>query len=176
MQKYLRREFFLSASIIVLSFVVFGVGVWWYGTSLEKVTKEILVDRLLLKKRTEAIGVLAQFKSEAPVAGAYQKAMDAILPAEDQLLDFPRWIESIARARNLEAGFSFQGGAVPAQEDSAGYIGFTMSVNGSLSDIFGFVKDLELQTPRFLSSIDGFDLHGADAQYQFSSRGRVFFK
>jgi len=176
MQKYFRRHLIINLAAITVIILIFWAALSWLSLDVDSVVDKIVVDRTLIKKKAEAIGILAELKQTAPEAASYKKSVDAILPPQEQLLDFPRWLDGLARARRLNIGFDFQGRETPPQDASPGYAAFILNIGGALTDILAFVKDLELQVPRYLIGIEGFDLKETGEGYQLSTRGRVFFR
>lgn len=177
MQKYFRREVIISAVVVGGGALLFAGLFYWFVHDLTSRGEKILVDRGLIAKRAEAIGVLAQLKRDAPAATAYQKSIDLILARQDELLlDFRQWLEGLARAHSLNMTFRFQGSEVLPQENTPGYAPFILNIGGTLDNILSFTQDIEGRASRFLVSIEGFDLQEGSDGYTLSTQGRVFFR
>ncbi|MBU6500637.1 MAG: hypothetical protein KGJ89_04260 [Patescibacteria group bacterium] len=176
MQNNFRRELFINFGVIVAVILIFGAVFYWFTGELSSQANQIAADRTLISKRTSAIAVLADLKDNSAQANTYKQAIDKVLVSQDQLLTFPNWLDSLARARQVTLSFSFQGNQTAPQGDSPGYIQFSINASGDLSNIISFIKDVEFQSPQFLVSLDGFSLSGAGSNYSVSLGGRVFFK
>jgi len=143
---------------------------------LESEAEKTATDRILISKRAAALESLADLKRNSAKADAYKQAMDKILISQDQLLDFPRWLEEAARIRRLALTFSFQGSEVQPQPNFPGYINFSLDLSGPIDDLTQFLKDFERQEPRFLVSLESFDFVRDGSIYRVLTRGKVFFR
>lgn len=166
----------ISFGIIGAAFVVFGAALYFLANDMAVQTKQIVLDRNLISERAAIIGVLADLKSNASQADRYRQAMDKILVKQDQLIDFPRWLEGLARSRGITFTFSFNGDPAPPTAAYPGYIGFSLSSGGSFGGLLDFLKDAESRSPQFLIDIASVDLNGGGSNYLISMSGRVFFK
>ncbi|MBI4087453.1 MAG: hypothetical protein HY434_01335 [Candidatus Liptonbacteria bacterium] len=173
---YFRRELTVNFSIIIGSMVVFAGILYFFSQELSSEAEKIVARRLLINQRVSAIGTLAALKKDAPQADAYLHAMNWLLVAQDQLLEFPRWLDGLARVRQTGIKFSFHGNQVAPRENSPGYIPFSLDLQGGLQNLTDFLKDVEFQSPRFLAEIDNFDITKNESGYRLSANGRVFFQ
>lgn len=148
----------------------------WLALDIEAQAGRIAEDRILLRDRTASVAALAELKMRAPQALAYEQKLNAFLPAQEQLLDFPRTLDNLARVRQVALNFAFQGGQTAPQGDTPGSVGFSLDITGTFEDIQGFLKDVELEPPRFLAAFDSFDVMRSGEDYRFLGQGRVFFK
>jgi len=137
---------------------------------------KIVADRALTSQKTTALASLAGLKKDMVQAEVYKRAMDKMLVTQDQLIDFPRWLDSLARARQVVFNFSFVGDSVKPQGNSPGYIGFNLDAEGRFDNLTAFMKDVELKAPGFLVSLDSIGLNVSGSGYRISSGGKVFFR
>lgn len=172
----LRRGLAFYISLIGGGFLVAGVALWWFSNDIQSLAEKVVAERSRIERRAGAIEILASLKRDAPATEEYRRAIDLVLPSRDQLLDFPRWLEGVARAHRLDVDFRFQGAQVAAGENVPGYVGFWMRTGGKLEEIVAFLKGLELENSRFLVSLDAFDIKEAAGNYELMSQGRVFFR
>ena len=156
--------------------LLFGAVLYFLSRSLSLEANEIAADRLLISQRVAAIAAFAGSKTDAPKAGIYLEAMNKLLVSQDQLIDFPRWLNGLARVRQVGINFSFRGNQTPPQGDSPGFISFSLDLTGESSNMIDFIKDVEFRSPRFLAVMDNFDLTRNDSGYRILANGRVFFK
>lgn len=176
MPTYFRRELVISLAIIGGSIAVFALALYFLSKDVNFQEEKVVADRALINQRAAVLGALADLKRDAPRGDVYKRAMDKILVSQDQLLDFPRWLDGLARVRQIGLNFSFQGSQVAPLEDSPGYIAFSLDLVGKLSYLIDFLKDIEFQSPRFLISLDNVDLTRSGSDYRILSQGRVFFR
>ena len=176
MHHHFRKELLISFGIIAGSVVFIGLSVFFLSRDIAYQSEKITEDRVAVAQRTVSLGALASLKKDAPRAAAYKQAISQVLVTKDQLLDFPKWLDGIARGRQLSLSFSFSGSESPPQENSPGHIPFSMDVSGELDDLNDFLKDIEYKSPKFLVTMDGFDTSGGGSSYRIRTSGRVYFR
>jgi hypothetical protein len=137
---------------------------------------KVVQDRVLIRERSAAITVLAELKRNAPRALQYESKLNAFLPTQEQLLDFPRTLENLARVRRLTLNFSFRGGQAPPRDGAPGLVSFELDVAGMLEDVLGFLHDVEFSPPRFLARFNAFDIVRTGEAYRLLTNGDVFFR
>lgn len=177
MTERLSYGFYIGVSVILLSFALAGGALYWLYTDLNTKVVEITTGRGTIQERIQEVGLLADLKNSAKSAEDYQKVMDTILPDQNKLFDFPRWIDNLASNYSITDRFSFQGNQTPSQGSTPGYVGFSVDITGSMQNIVSFMKSLETtQGSQFLVTIDSFDLNQASDKYHVILNGKVFFK
>lgn len=149
---------------------------YFLSQDLRSQVDQIVAGRASISERALMLESLADLKRTASQADVYKRAMDTVLVTQDQLIDFPRWLDSLARGRGVVFNFNFTGDPVQPHDTNAGYIGFTLIVNGTLDKIIASMEDVESKAPRFLVELDNFDLSGGGSDYRIFSNGRVFFR
>jgi hypothetical protein len=171
-----RKKFLMQIGIAsgVIAALVLATG--WFAADLETQAGKVAQDRILIRERSASLTALAELKRSAPQALRYEQKLNAFLPTQEQLLDFPRTLDNLARVRRLTLNFAFQGGQTTPQGDTPGAIGFALDVSGDFEDVLGFLKDVEFEPPRFLAAFDTFDLTRSEEGYRLFTQGRVFFK
>lgn len=176
MPTHFRRELIVSLAIMGGSIVVSALVLFLLSRDLQSQAEKVVADRALINQRAAVVAALASLKTDASRAELYKRAMDKILVSQDQLLDFPRWLDGLSRVREIGLTFLFQGSQVAPQGDSPGYIAFSVDLIGKLNNLVDFLKDVEFQSPRFLVSLDSIDLTRNGSDYRILSQGRVFFR
>lgn len=176
MQDYFKRELIISFSVIGISIVFFGALFYVLAGDISSKAQKISDDRAAALERAAAVDAIAGLKQGEPEAAKYRSAMDQLLVPEAQLLDVPKWLDGLARVRQVGETFAFQGNQVPAAGDTPGYINFSLGITGNFDSMLDFLKDVELRSPRFLVQLDKVELTSLDGSYQGSTNGRVFFK
>ncbi len=173
---HFKQEVRLSFAIIGGSIIAFGAMLYFLSQDFLSQADSVAADRLIITERAAAIGVLAGLKTDAPKAAPYLEAMNKILPPQDQLLDFRRWIDELARTRKVGMSFAFQGTQTPSHGDSPGFISFSLDITGLPSNLVDFMKDLEYKSPHFLVALDNLDFSKSVPNYRILINARVFFK
>lgn len=171
-----RRGLIVSAIIIVGSFLISGVVLYLMAGDLRFQVQNIGEAQAAILNSRIVLDSLSALKEDLAQASDYSQAMDKILVPQDQLLDFGKWLDQLARAYQIQLNFSFGGEPVSPQAGSPGYYNFSLELNGDLNNIMDFVKDVEYRSPRFLTVFDSLDLSNKDGSYEVSANGRVFFK
>ncbi len=150
--------------------------VGWFAADVNVQRGKVVQDRALIRARAASIAILAELKRNATHALRYEEKMNAFLPTQEQLLDFPRTLDNLARVRQLALNFGFQGGQTPPQGSTPGAVSFALDVSGAFENILGFLKDVEVEPPRFLTTFDTFDIVRSGDGYRLLTQGRVFFR
>ncbi len=166
----------MQAGIAVGMITLLAAVAGWFAADLSTQRSKVVQDRVLIRERSASIAILAELKRNAVQALRYEQKMNAFLPTQEQLLDFPRTLDNLARVRKLTLNFGFQGGQTPSQGNAPGAVSFALDVNGTFNDILGFLKDVEVEPPRFLAAFDTFDIVRSVEGYRLFTQGRVFFR
>ncbi len=175
--KVFRKELIIGAAIFFGGMLIITAGLYFLSNDITSKASTIVIDRALIGDRAQAIESLAGLKKNLSEAERYQKAIDKILVPQDQLIDFGRWLDGLARTRQVALSSAFDGTEVLPQAETLGSIGFSIDVSGALPNLLDFIRDVEVRSPRFLVDMVSFDmtrLSGSD--YRATSRGRVYFK
>jgi len=176
MHDHFQRSVIIGLAIIVGALLVFTAAFYFVSQDLSYQADKITEARGYISERTRALESLASLKEDLAQADVYKQAMDRILVTQDQLIDFPRWLDSLARGRQVALSFSFAGDPVPSQGKAPGYVNFTFSVEGSFDELVAFMKDVEFQAPGFLVDLESVNLDMVGSDYKISSGGKVFFR
>src|SRR3989344_4170427 len=176
MHRYFEKEILISISIIFGSILLLGLAIVFLARDAISWSNKVVEGRNSIAEKAATLEALADLKRTAPSAAGYRLAMDAYLVTRDQLIDFQKWLDGVARGRDISLSSSFRGDSSEPTEDSPGNIGFNINVSGEMDRIIGFLKDIESESPRFLLVLDNFGLKSGDSSTEFSAGGRVFFK
>lgn len=171
-----RNKVLTNAGIIVGSFLVFGVVFYFLASTLQAKSAEVIRDRKVVNDRSYALLNLSDLKKEAPQAEEYKKKIEALLPNQDSLLGFPQFLDSLSRAHQVDLNFSFTGSTVPPAGDTAGSVGFTIALTGTMQNITDFIDDVEFHATRFLMGVDTVDIVPESQDYKATLHGRAFYR
>lgn len=179
MNNNFRLNLLVSIGGIIVSFILFGVALYWLAKNISADAQKVIENRAIINKQTHSIAALAKLKAVAAQADTYSARMQELLPSQDELLDFPKWLEDRSKTYQLSLRFSFEGTTImpnPA-EAAPGAVIFSMDVSGPYDNLKRFFKELEMTSPRFLANIDKLDVTSPDnTKYRAVLEGRVFFK
>jgi len=176
MPKSFRRSLTISLIAIFVSFIASAAIFYVLGIRLNSLSSKIAREKGLIAQRKDLVDILTELKKVAPQAEPYNRAMDSLLPTQDQLLDFPRYLDALAKNYGVSLSFNFQGEPSAAQKDSPGSLGFALSLTGELSNNLEFLKALEAKSARFLLAVQNFSLSRVSGGYNTDLQGLVFFK
>lgn len=176
MPKGFRRSLIISLIAIFVGFIVSAAVFYVLGIRLSSLSSKVEGEKGLIAQRRDSVDVLAELKKASPEAEPYRQAMDSLLPTQDQLLDFPRYLETLAKNYGVSINFNFQGEPKAAEKDSPGSLGFALSMTGEFSNNLEFLKALEARSARFLLVVQNFSLNRVSGGYNMRLQGLVFFK
>jgi hypothetical protein len=160
----LRKKLLISFSIIA----VILAGMFFLGWDINQRAEDIKIARQELANRSAKLSLFAQLQSQATQAESYASVLKNVLPDHDQLFDFPKELERLAKQINAGFGFSF-GTETPSTPIQLGRLQFTVTVQGVLSKIIDFIKNVEAS--RFSINFKSFDFNNSAADIN----GEVLF-
>lgn len=171
-----RRELILNAAVMIVSFMVAGLILWWFRGEINFQADQVETARLTIARQAGLFGSLANLKQQVEIARGYEEKLSRLLPIKDQLINFPRWLEGLALQRQVNARFSFEGATVEATTETPGSVGFSLDLTGTLSAIQGLLRDLEVAPRAYFLKFNDFDLNRSGESYHFSAKGNLFFR
>jgi len=174
MNENFRRDVWVGLGIMAASFVVAGIASWWFVNDIAHQADLIAKSRGLIQQREKLFEILAQFKKIGPEIDAYSSRLSRLLPTKDDLLDFPRQLDTMARVYGVSLNFTFQGET--KTPENLGALSFTIDARGSYGNIVKYIRALETESPQFLITLANVDLSQTTDGYRASSQGQVFFR
>jgi Tfp pilus assembly protein PilO len=176
MTQHFRKELILNISLLAGTFAVLTAGLVWMQRDINGHNAAIVENRTLIYRQSHAAEALAQLKQDAPLAARYEKLLGNLLPTQDQLLEFRKFVDSIGHLRRLGTVFQFQSIQVQPQLAAAGHAPFVLEATGDYADIAAFLKEIEVKNSRFIVDIGNVSIESVgNGAYKLSARGRVFF-
>lgn len=175
MQGHFRRTVFISVTVIVVSFAAAGLGLFVVSKDLNVQVDAIVKSRELIRDRAVQVAELTNLEKDAPLANAYRQSLDALLPNEDQIYDFTRYLDLLARTHRVSIDFRFDS-SVSATTESPGYAAFSVGANGFAADLVAFLKSLETESSQYLLDIDGASISRPGGTYHLGFSGKVYTK
>jgi len=157
-----RQELTKKLLINFLIIGILGIGLIFLGWNLDKQTQKIKKQHQDLADRSAEISLLVQLQNQSSQADVDLGILENVLPSQDQLFDFPKELESLAKQMGIGFGFNwFSNQETVASLSRSGRLGFALAVQGSWPKILGFIKSLEAS--RFLINFQSFDFSNSGA-------------
>ena len=125
--------------------------------------------------RISATGQLASLRADSDKAKPLFRALNAVLPLKDDLINFGQSLIQAGKNNNMVLGFTFGGETVPKGE-LPGFISFSTSGTGSYENIQNFLKDIERS--RYFVKFNSLDIirQGTTNSYSLTADGQVFYQ
>jgi len=167
---------FISIGAIAGSIVVAVIALVYLSGDLDANASKLVSDRAAMQANTAALGRLAELEHDAPLAAAYQTAINSLLPTRTDLIDVPPAVATLASADGVTATLSFQGNPAAAMAGSLGTVPFSLDAQGSLDNVTSFLADLETKTTGFLLIVNSFDVTNGAAGAHLTGNGTIYFQ
>jgi hypothetical protein len=171
-----KRPLIVSFSIIAGSIAIATAIVYFLTQNISAQAVKIASDRSAIAAETGVLASIASLNAQASQAAVYRRAMEKLLPNQDGLIGFGQWAGNLAAANHVAAHVSFQGKNISPSPAMAGQAGFSLTVNGPVSNIVAFINAMEAKSSGFLLAISSFDLASGNPDYQLSAQGNLFFR
>ena len=154
----------------LLSLLV-GALVIWLGFDISRRALIIQENKTKALSYSKTASVLSFLRSDFEKAKTEKQFLENILPRQDELLNFSRDLNSLAKQNNLQLAFSF-GSQKEGDQSSPGYINFNLIIAGALTNWLKFFDDLEKS--RYLVSFSGVQILSNGKEHQLNINGKVF--
>lgn len=141
------------------------------GKDIAARTADIQKNRQELALRSQSLNSLASLHLEAEKAKRLLEAVQALLPPGDQLISFPKNLETLARNNRLGFGFTFDSEEA-AKEDQPGVNAFTFTASGPFIGILNFLASIE--KGKYFVSFNLFDLQRKEGNLETVVKGEVY--
>jgi len=158
----------ISLSVcLVLLVVLFSI-----ASDINKKTEHIKNLKTELFFRLNSAGSLAILTKEAEEAKNYNLQLEKILPRYDQLVNFPRDINIIAKQAQIDINTSLGKEETPNKDTLLKQTNFSLAGQGSFENFINFLKFLEIG--QYLIKIQTLDFTKQDGNFKILLTGRVF--
>jgi len=146
------------------------------GKEIKDKAGQIQDQRVEIESRINAISRLAELSAAAKEAESAFNELDSLLPKRDELVAFPRYIDTLATESGVDQNFSFRGDELSPTETEAGHSAFTLSATGFYPNVLTFLEKLE--KGRFIIRVDNFDvvLQRDSSAFKADIQGLIFFR
>jgi hypothetical protein len=169
----IKNSIWISLAVILLSIISYYIGLSFIFKNIAQTTFKIKEKNVAISRLSNSPDILANLKNQAQVVAPYENALKSLIPPQESLLEVPRWIEGLARARNINSTFSFQGepGITPG---SLGVAAFYIQGYGGYQDLIRLVRDMEVNQPKYLLNISSFSINRHENAYRAEIYGTIF--
>lgn len=168
-----KKQLIIKLSIALGIISVFSVALVLMGRDIGKRAQAIRDQRIEIANRNQSLSVIANLQKDFNDAQKYTSILENALPTSNQLFDFPKELEFLAKKQNMGFGFSF-GSETPPSESQPGSAAFVLTIQGTRAQIINFIKTLE--EIRFLVNIGSIDISGAGDGFGATIGGIVYFQ
>jgi len=176
MGKGFRREILASILVIVISIIGFGIYFWRAGGAIREVSANVATTNQAILDQAELSQVLVDLKNAESEADRDQGRMDAVIPDEEQLLDFRSWLRNQGSVFGVSVGVDFKDRGKFREGSNILFQNAAVSMDGSADGFVSFLKELEMGADRFLVGFSSFDLNRGGSGYRLSGAAKIFFR
>jgi len=176
MRDEFHRYVWLGSGYVIGSFVVVLIITGVLSANIHSRVKAITDARDTLYQHNHLIETMASFKQIGPQVDDYEAQLQVLIPSRDELINFGGWINTLAAQYQLTARISFIGD--PPQSPGDGSLGraeIALQTSGRPDQLKRFFDAVELQSPKFLTKFQGFDLVNGSDEYTINAQGVAFF-
>jgi len=166
-----KQRIYLIISLTTIIIVFLTVINYWLMMRTKNIVGQIQEKRQSLAFRSKVVEGQTLLKSDLIRAQREGAFLDNILPAPDNLIDFPKDITIWASQNNIDVGFSFLR-EVESKDQEPGYIPFLLTGAGQLTNFFNFVRAMEAS--RYFIQFNQYDLVSDNGKYTFFINGQIF--
>jgi Tfp pilus assembly protein PilO len=166
-----RKKLYQELLIVGVGILLLGSITVTLGYYMQSRADSITKKRLVAITKTTQMVVLSQLVGEYARVAPYMGKLQSILPKQEDIIDFDRTMTDLAKKQQVGFGFTF-GGASAASASTAGWIDFTITLQGSLTNITNYLDSLA-KLPYFVS-FPSVDMSIQGEQYSMRLNGKVF--
>ncbi len=174
--KYFAPKVIVNLSVL-FGFLVFIVMILSFlGKEIKDKAQQIQDQRTEIGSRINSISKLADLSATAKEVQPALDELNSLLPKRDELVIFPRYINTLATESGVDEHFSFNGGEVSPAGAEAGYSAFTLSITGPYANVMAFLEELE--KGNFVIRVEGLDvtIQTGSASFKADIQGLIFFR
>lgn len=174
--KYFTPKVIINLSVLLGFLVFISLVLSFLGKEIQDKANRIRDQRAEIGLRINSISKLAELSAAAKEAEPALEELSSLLPKRDELVVFPRYIDTLATESSVDDRFSFKGDDIDPTETEAGHSSFTLSVTGSYSNVLTFLEKME--KGRFIIKVESFDvvLQRDESGFKADIQGLVFFR
>lgn len=171
------KEPWLSVEIIVASVVIAAAALAYLSYDLNARAGKVISMRGAIQSNTAALDRLAGLQHDAPLAEAYQTAINTILPTQAGLIGIPSEAETLAEADGVTATLKFPQNSSEPPAGSLGATSFSLDVQGSPSSTTLFLADLETKATGFIIDLNSFTVaNSGESGTHLTGQGMLYFQ
>ncbi len=165
------QKIYLIISLTAIAVIILAGLNYWLMMRANIVVGQIQEKRQALAFRSRVVEGETLLRSDLIRAQREGAFLDNILPAPDNLIDFPRDITIWANQNNVDVGFSFLRETESINQEP-GYIPFLLTGAGQRQDIFNFIRTME--NSRYFIQFNQYDLVSESGKFTLFINGQIF--
>lgn len=165
-----QKIYLIVFSTAIAATILVGIN-YWLIMRTNIIVGQIYEKRQTLAFRSRVIEEETLLRSDLVRAQREGAFLDNVLPAPDNLIDFPRDIVVWAGQNNIDVGFSFLR-ETESKNGEPGHIPFLLTGAGQRQDIFNFIRAME--NSRYFIQFNEHDLVSESGKYTLFINGQIF--
>ncbi len=169
-----KKKLFTDIAIGAGAVLIFSIGILFFGSRVSADAEKIAKTRKDVSDGAASVESYSLVKSQYNgEAREYMEVIKKAIPLKDELINLRKDFQYLATSENLDMTFSFlgeQGTSIP----QLGSVGVSLTVQGDLATIGGFLKKLD--GFRYLMGVENLTFDNREGKSNASLRAKVFFR
>ncbi|MEK7115092.1 MAG: hypothetical protein AAB847_01910 [Patescibacteria group bacterium] len=166
-----KQRIYLIIFLTMVAVIILAGINYWLIMRTNIIVGQIQEKRQTLSFRSRVVEGETLLRSDLIRAQREGAFLENVLPASDNLIDFPRDIAVWANQNNIDVGFSFLR-EVESKNGEPGHIPFLLTGAGQRQDIFNFIRAIE--NSRYFIQFNEYDLVSESDKYTLFINGQIF--
>jgi len=166
-RRWLLRNIGVSVSVVL----VFAILIILLANDISHRADTIVQQRQDLVRRSEAFNYLATLRFDSEKAKELSGKLRNSIPTRDQLINFSKNFEGLAKNNRLDLGLFFES-EIPSTDLVPGINNFKITSRGSYSDFLSFLRSVEAS--QYFVNFTSLDLTQKGKEFEIAMRGKVF--
>ncbi|MBS3903337.1 MAG: hypothetical protein KGZ30_03125 [Anaplasmataceae bacterium] len=171
-----QRELILNLVVVIASFILGTVGIFWLGWSLETTASNVELSHIEQAKRIGLVSSAAELRQDEITAEEYLGTFDRLIPIEDRLINLESYLRVTAERKGLVSIFNFEGGPTPPTDATPGRQPFSLTLRGEMNQLLTFLEEFERGRANFLFTVDTVSLSSFEEAHQLEIKAATYFK
>ena len=136
------RYIWMNSAVILGALAIAVVAFYLLAGDITARSNAIAVARTQIAGQNNSLAAVAEIKQDSAEAAQYKTAMDELLPVQNDLINFPQWLESVAATYNVTAGDFFYRRYGVGHAHAGRHDRFPLTTEGGSDGVVPFLEDL----------------------------------